>query len=230
MDITWNVRLWLLYYVFPHLYSVFSVYFLLSPVYDIHPWRFGFCKRIKEILIDENKLTHFSGVEMSWVRTIVLRVASFHVTDEAARSLHDALCVLSQTMSCRRVWNNAGLDSAKLVVLLRAEHCREESQAGIDLISGTVWDMVDLRISEAFKIKQVVLFFATEADEMILKVDEMKIYTHHSHLCSSHPCLHSSLLHPILSPATQTHVAHVSIFQIPISFVSITSLFHSFHQ
>ena len=102
--------------------------------------------------------------------------------DEAERSLHDALCVLSQTVNDSRVllgggWpemvmakavdelarktpgkkslaieafsraliaiptiiaDNAGLDSADLVAQLRAEHHKETSNAGIDVISGSV--------------------------------------------------------------------------------------------
>lgn len=102
--------------------------------------------------------------------------------DEAERSLHDALCVLSQTVTDSRVllgggWpemvmakdvdelarktpgkkslameafsralqaiptiiaDNAGLDSAELIAQLRAEHHKERSTAGIDVISGAV--------------------------------------------------------------------------------------------
>nr|GFB24524.1 T-complex protein 1 subunit beta [Tanacetum cinerariifolium] len=54
--------------------------------------KLGHCKLIEEIMIGEDKLIHFSGVEMGQACTIVLRGASFHVHDEAERSLHDALC------------------------------------------------------------------------------------------------------------------------------------------
>lgn len=109
-------------------------------------------------------------------------VLSTHVLDEAERSLHDALCVLSQTVNDSRVllgggWpemvmakevdelarktpgkkahaieafsralqaiptiiaDNAGLDSAELISQLRAEHHKERTNAGIDVISGGV--------------------------------------------------------------------------------------------
>ncbi|KAJ0750712.1 putative chaperonin TCP-1, chaperonin Cpn60/TCP-1 family, groEL-like apical domain superfamily [Helianthus annuus] len=194
--------------------------------------KLGHCKLIEEIMIGEDKLIHFSGVEMGQACTIVLRGArfltlvrmalipifcSFHVLDEAERSLHDALCVLSQTVNDSRVllgggWpemvmakavdelarktpgkkshaieafsraliaipttiaDNAGLDSAELVAQLRAEHHKEDSNAGIDVITGAVGDMSVLGISEAFKVKQAVLLSATEAAEMILRVDEI---------------------------------------------------------
>lgn len=104
--------------------------------------------------------------------------------DEAERSLHDALCVLTQTVNDSRVllgggWpemvmakevdelarrtpgkkshaieafsralqaiptiiaDNAGLDSADLISQLRAEHHKERSTSGIDVISGGVSD------------------------------------------------------------------------------------------
>ncbi|CAI0435003.1 unnamed protein product, partial [Linum tenue] len=179
--------------------------------------KLGHCKLIEEIMIGEDKLIKFSGVEMGQACTVVLRGASHHVLDEAERSLHDALCVLSQTVNDSRVlfgggWpemvmakavdelarttpgkrshaieafsralvaipttiaDNAGLDSAELVARLRAEHNKEDSNAGIDVISGSVGNMSELGISEAFKVKQAVLLSATEAAEMILRVDEI---------------------------------------------------------
>ncbi|PWA74502.1 Chaperone, tailless complex polypeptide 1 [Artemisia annua] len=179
--------------------------------------KLGHCKLIEEIMIGEDKLIHFSGVEMGRACTIVLRGASFHVLDEAERSLHDALCVVSQTINDSRVllgggWpemimakavdelarktpgkkshaidafsrallaipttiaDNAGLDSAELIAQLRAEHHKENSNAGIDVITGSVGDMSELGISEAFKVKQAILLSATEAAEMILRVDEI---------------------------------------------------------
>ncbi|ONM30948.1 T-complex protein 1 subunit beta [Zea mays] len=179
--------------------------------------KLGQCKVIEEIMIGEDRLIHFSGVAMGQACTIVLRGASEHVLDEAERSLHDALCVLSQTVNDTRVlfgggWpemvmakevdelarktpgkkshaidafshalqaiptiiaDNAGLDSADLISQLRAEHHKENSTAGIDVITGTVGDMQKLGIQESFKVKQAILLSATEAAEMILRVDEI---------------------------------------------------------
>ncbi|KAK1592637.1 hypothetical protein Q3G72_028055 [Acer saccharum] len=53
-----------------------------------------FCK-FDEIMIGEYKLIHFSGVDLGQACTIVLRGASHHVLNEAERSLHDALCVMT---------------------------------------------------------------------------------------------------------------------------------------
>lgn len=48
------------------------------------------------MIIGEDKLIRFSGCKSGEACSIVLRGASAHLLDEAERSLHDALCVLSQ--------------------------------------------------------------------------------------------------------------------------------------
>jgi len=59
--------------------------------------KIGHCDLIEEVVIGEDKVIRFSGVAKGEACTIVLRGASRHILDEAERSLHDALCVLSQT-------------------------------------------------------------------------------------------------------------------------------------
>ncbi|GLI69701.1 hypothetical protein VaNZ11_014390 [Volvox africanus] len=65
--------------------------------------KLGHCKLIEEIMIGEDRLIHFSGVALGEACTIVLRGASTHILDEAERSLHDALCVLKETVADARV-------------------------------------------------------------------------------------------------------------------------------
>merc|ERR1711976_932698 len=60
--------------------------------------KLGHCDLIEEIIIGEDKLLKFSGVKLGEACTIVLRGATQQILDEADRSLHDALCVLSQTV------------------------------------------------------------------------------------------------------------------------------------
>jgi len=65
--------------------------------------KLGHCDLIEELMIGEDKVIRFSGCEKNQACTIVLRGASNHVLDEAERSLHDALAVLSQTVEETRV-------------------------------------------------------------------------------------------------------------------------------
>src|SRR5205085_10548633 len=60
--------------------------------------KLGHCDSIEEIIIGEDKLIKFSGVAAGEACTIVLRGATKQLLDEAERSLHDALSVLSQTV------------------------------------------------------------------------------------------------------------------------------------
>lgn len=59
--------------------------------------RIGTCELIEEVLIGEDTFLKFSGVSAGQACTIVLRGATEQGLDEAERSLHDALSVLSQT-------------------------------------------------------------------------------------------------------------------------------------
>merc|ERR1712176_1547181 len=70
--------------------------------------KLGYCKRIEEILIGEDKVIKFSGCAQGEACTIVLRGASTHILDEAERSLHDALAVLYQTVQDTRVVHGGG--------------------------------------------------------------------------------------------------------------------------
>ncbi|KAJ3080878.1 T-complex protein 1 subunit beta, partial [Quaeritorhiza haematococci] len=179
--------------------------------------RLGHCKLIEEIMIGEDKLIKFSGVAAGEACTIVLRGATTQLLDEADRSLHDALCVLSQTVQEPRTTlgggcaemlmskavdavaavtpgkkalaieafaralrqlptilaDNAGFDSSELVSQLRAAHYEGKSTTGIDITTGAPGDMKALGITESFKLKRQVLLSASEAAEMILRVDDI---------------------------------------------------------
>ena len=60
--------------------------------------KLGQCDLISEVIIGEDTLVKFSGVAAGQACTIVLRGATEQLLDEAERSLHDALAVLSQTV------------------------------------------------------------------------------------------------------------------------------------
>ncbi|PIL36573.1 hypothetical protein GSI_00262 [Ganoderma sinense ZZ0214-1] len=175
--------------------------------------KLGRCELIEEIMIGEDKLIKFSGVAAGEACTVVLRGSTNQMIDEADRSLHDALSVLSQTvketrivlgggcsemlMSCavdeevRKIQgkkaiaaeafgralrmiptilaDNAGYDSSDLVAKLRAAHYEGKSDAGLDMNEGTVGSMIDLGITESYKLKRQVVISASEAAEMILR-------------------------------------------------------------
>ena len=70
--------------------------------------KLGSCGTIEEIMIGEDKVISFKNCQEGRSSTIVLRGASTHLLDEAERSLHDALCVLVQTIKNKKVIYGGG--------------------------------------------------------------------------------------------------------------------------
>ena len=60
------------------------------------------------LLISNTKFV-YSGVAQGQACTIVLRGATQQILDEAERSIHDAFCVLSQTVKEPRICYGGGL-------------------------------------------------------------------------------------------------------------------------
>jgi thermosome len=69
---------------------------------------------------------------------------------------------------------NAGLDPIDIMVALRAKHESAASPSyGVDVFSGKVRDMLELKVVEPLRVKQQVIKSATEAANMILKIDDL---------------------------------------------------------
>ena len=177
----------------------------------------GKCELIEQQMIGEDKVIKFSGCKSNEACSIVLRGSGKHVLDEAERSLHDALCVLVQTVKNSKVVyggghtevrmanaverlasrvkgkegmaiegfaralralptaiaDNAGYDSAELIQNLRAELNDGNPTAGLNMFKGVIGDMEKLGVTECLRVKEQALISASEATEMILRVDEV---------------------------------------------------------
>jgi T-complex protein 1 subunit beta len=59
-------------------------------------------------MIGEDKVIKFTGCKKNEACAIILRGAGTHILDEAERSLHDALCVLVNTVKSSRVVYGGG--------------------------------------------------------------------------------------------------------------------------
>jgi len=68
----------------------------------------GSCELIEEFMIGEDKVIKFSGCKKGEACSIVIRGASLHIVEEAERSLHDALCVLVQTVKNKKTVYGGG--------------------------------------------------------------------------------------------------------------------------
>lgn len=179
--------------------------------------RIGTCDSIEEVLIGEDTFLKFSGCAAGEACTIVLRGATEQGLDEAERSLHDALSVLSQTTRDTRtvigggcsemimskavdqaaanetgkkslaveafaralralptiLADNAGFDSSELVAKLRSAIYNGMTTSGLDLTNGRVVDNRELGVVESYKLKRAVVSSASEAAEVLLRVDNI---------------------------------------------------------
>ncbi|CEP62108.1 chaperonin-containing T-complex subunit CCT2 LALA0_S04e07998g [Lachancea lanzarotensis] len=179
--------------------------------------KLGECDLIEEVMIGEETFTKFSGCKAGEACTIVLRGATDQVLDEAERSLHDALSVLSQTTKETRtvlgggcaemimskavdtaaqnvdgkksfaveafgralrqlptiLADNAGYDSSELVSKLRSSIYGGITTSGLNLNDGSIADMRELGIVESYKLKRAVVNSASEAAEVLLRVDNI---------------------------------------------------------
>ncbi|MEM3550252.1 MAG: thermosome subunit beta [Candidatus Bathyarchaeia archaeon] len=69
---------------------------------------------------------------------------------------------------------NAGLDPVDIMVALRAKHeSAATSSYGVDVFSGKIRDMLELNVVEPLRVKLQVIKSATEAANMILKIDDV---------------------------------------------------------
>lgn len=71
------------------------------------------------------------------------------------------------------ICENGGYDAAELVTNLRSEIFNGNTSAGINMFAGKVDNMVTLGVTECFRVKEQALVSATEAAEMILRVDDI---------------------------------------------------------
>ena len=69
---------------------------------------------------------------------------------------------------------NAGLDPVDIMVALRAKHESASTPSyGVDVFSGKIMDMLELNVVEPLRVKLQVIKSATEAANMILKIDDL---------------------------------------------------------
>ena len=74
----------------------------------------GTCEKVEEVMIGEDKVIKFTGCKNPKACTIVLRGASAHLLEEAERSLHDALCVIVETVKSHNLVLGGGYTEMKM--------------------------------------------------------------------------------------------------------------------
>jgi T-complex protein 1 subunit beta len=184
----------------------------------------GHAELIEEVQIGDEEMIRFSGLPVGAACTVILRGATSQILDEAERSLHDAFCVLQQTLNDPRtvfgaghsemlmaaavdrvisedidlgkkayaveafaralralptaIADNGGFDSADLISRLKSAHSAafvtgHACWMGLDMQTGSVGDVRDLAVVESYRMKQRILMSASEAAEMLVRVDSI---------------------------------------------------------
>ncbi|KAJ2509374.1 T-complex protein 1 subunit beta [Coemansia sp. BCRC 34490] len=70
--------------------------------------KLGACATVEEVIIGEERMVKFGGTGAGAACTIVLRGGTSQILDEAERSIHDAVAVLSQTVGEPRIVHGGG--------------------------------------------------------------------------------------------------------------------------
>lgn len=88
---------------------------------------------IDEIMVGEDRLIRFSGCKSGTACSVILRGASSHLLDEAERSLHDALCVLTETVKETRVCCGGGCMEMAMACAIDAQVASTEGKESLAL-------------------------------------------------------------------------------------------------
>jgi len=73
----------------------------------------------------------------------------------------------------KAIAENAGIDTIDIILKLRAEHEKGNVTYGVDVDKGDVGDMLEKGVIEPLRVKTQMIVSATEAAEMILRIDDI---------------------------------------------------------
>ena len=190
---------------------------VITDIKDLTEADLGSAGIVEQRKIGDDKLIYVQKCQNPKAVSIVIRGANKYVTDEAERSLHDALCVVRNAIKDKAIvagggapeietsrhvrdfastltgreqlavtafadaleiipktlTENAGLDTVDTLIHLRAAHEKGEKNVGVDVIGGDTKDMFTLGVVEPLSVKQQVLRSASEASELILRIDDV---------------------------------------------------------
>ena len=126
--------------------------------------------RVVGVVIEDEKLVAGGGspeVELS------LRLSEYAATLKGREQLAvtkfaNALEVIPRTLA-----ENAGLDPIDMMVELKSQHEKGNKNAGLDVYTGDVIDMMDKGVVEPLRVKTQAINSATESAVMTLRIDDV---------------------------------------------------------
>ncbi|EDW26575.1 GL13090 [Drosophila persimilis] len=120
--------------------------------------------------VKESRIIYGGGCSEALMANAVFKKAALTSGKEAIAIEAFGRALLSLPTA---IADNAGYDSAQLVSELRAGHAQGKNQLGLNMDEGKVANVRELGITESFAVKRQVLMSASEAAEMILRVDNI---------------------------------------------------------
>lgn len=107
------------------------------------PCKLGYCDFIEEVVIGEDKVLRFGGCAGGEACSVILRGASNHILDEAERSLHDALCILQQTIKTSRVVWGGGASEMHMAraVMEEVKSTAGKEALAVEAFARALWQM-----------------------------------------------------------------------------------------
>ncbi len=126
--------------------------------------------RVVGVVIEDEKLVAGGGspeVELS------LRLNEYAATLKgreqlAVNKFASAIEVIPRTLA-----ENAGLDPIDMMVELKSQHEKGNKNAGLDVYTGDVINMMDKGVVEPLRVKTQAINSATESAVMILRIDDV---------------------------------------------------------
>jgi chaperonin GroEL (HSP60 family) len=122
------------------------------------------------VALEDGKLTAGGGAAAT---EIAMRLREFAPTvggreQMAVEAFADAVEVVPRTLA-----ENAGLDEIDILLNLRRAHKKGQVNAGINVFSGKVEDMVANHVIEPLRVGTQEIKASTEAAVMILRIDDV---------------------------------------------------------
>ena len=122
------------------------------------------------VALEDGKMTPGGGAAAT---EIAMQLRSFAPTvggreQMAVEAFADAVEVIPRTLA-----ENAGLDEIDILLSLRRAHKKGKTNAGVNVYTGKVEDMVENNVIEPLRVGTQELKAATEAAVMILRIDDV---------------------------------------------------------
>merc|ERR1719429_808431 len=138
---------------------------------------------VEEVSTGSSKVVKITGIAKAGrTVSIIVRGSNKLMLEEAARSLHDALCVVRCLVKKRFIIAGGGSPETELslklmqiatVTELRNRHAQGEVAAGINVRKGTITNILDENVVQPLLVSTSSITLASETVVSILKIDDV---------------------------------------------------------